>query len=123
MTRADQRAARFGQAYQRRYRAPYAGRTGGSLDPRRYRRLRRRHQSVFVRITANVLAFSRAVAAMSEAFRSFGQAVIGLPRHRQPLLTRDQHPKGNPPCPPPNLRAIADTPGRVLIVTFRGWAR
>lgn len=36
MTKATQRAARFGRAYQRRYRAPYAGRTGGSLDPRRY---------------------------------------------------------------------------------------
>ena len=75
MTRPNPRAARFGRAFAPRYRRPYAGRVGGSLDPRRYRRLRRRRRSVFVRITANVRAFTR---ALNQAGITFAHAAAAM---------------------------------------------
>ena len=84
MPRADTRAARFGAAYTpRRDHRSYAGCVGGALDPRRYRRLRRRRRPVFVRIIANVRAFTAAMADMSaviavqDARRVLWQAGLG----------------------------------------------
>lgn len=86
MSRRDPRAARFGRPH--RYTAK--GRPRGFVrpylaerwdDPRRDRRLRRRNRAVFVRILANVTAFTRALAAMSvsvklaaERLAAFGRA-------------------------------------------------
>ena len=78
MPRADARAARFGTAYTPQYRRPYAGRVGGSLDPRRYRRLRRRRRSVFVRITANVRAFTRALQQVGVPFAQAAAAMVAM---------------------------------------------
>lgn len=69
MSRRNPRAARFGRPY--RYTAKgrprwfvRAYRAKRWSNPRRYRRLRRRRQSVFVRVTANVQWFTKALASV-----------------------------------------------------------
>lgn len=78
MPRADTGAARFGAAYTPRYRRPYAGRVGGSLDPRRYRRLRRRRRSVFVRIMADVRAYTQALQQVGVSFAQAAAAMVAV---------------------------------------------
>ena len=70
MPRPGVMAARFGASHQPAFRPLYAGWVGGSLDPRRYRRLRRRRRSVFVWITADVRAFARALNSFAHAAAS-----------------------------------------------------
>lgn len=76
MPRPGVMAARFGASHQPTFRPLYAGRVGGALDPRRYRRLRRRRQSVFVRITANVRAFTRALNSAGITFAHAAAAAM-----------------------------------------------
>lgn len=78
MPRPGVMAARFGASHQPTFRPLYAGLVGGALDPRRYRRLRRRRQSVFVRITANVRAFTRALNSAGITFAHAAAAMANL---------------------------------------------
>ena len=98
MSRRNPRAARFGRPY--RYTAKgrprwfvRAYRAKRWSNPRRDRRLRRRNRAVFVRILANVTAFTRsaataagvAVAVAAERFAAFGRAAQEVEDARRQL--------------------------------------